>query len=98
MINANTRHQIFYQGSVKTTAGCCRNGRNRDDPGAAGQPMLSRSSFTGARHLTIIEKPLFSLLALFAARFSIKVFCGFFFSCFLVSRPLLIFVAPYDWV
>jgi hypothetical protein len=64
----------------------------------AGWLTSSRSSVTGARYLTIIEKPLFSLLALFAARFSIKVFCGFFFSCFLVSLPLLIFVAPSDWV
>lgn len=51
----------------------------------------------GVVHLTFIEKPLFSFLALFAARFSIKVFCGFFLSCFLASLPLLMFVAPYDW-
>jgi hypothetical protein len=48
-------------------------------------------------YLTTIEKPFSSLLALFAARFSIKVLSGFFFSCFLVSLPLLMFVAPYDW-
>jgi hypothetical protein len=60
--------------------------------------MLSRSSITEAVHLMTIEKPLFSFLARFAARFSIKVFCGFFLSCFFASLPLLMFVAPYDWV
>lgn len=51
-----------------------------------------------ALHLTFIEKPLLSFLALFAARFSIRVLSGFFFSCFFVSLPLLIFVTPYDWL
>jgi len=46
-------------------------------------------------HLTISEKDLFSFLALFAALFSIKVFSGFFFSCFLLSLPLLMIATPY---
>src|SRR6266508_6424772 len=46
-------------------------------------------------HLIISEKDLFSFLALFAALFSIKVFSGFFFSCFLLSLPLLMIVTPY---
>jgi hypothetical protein len=46
-------------------------------------------------HLIISEKDLFSFLALFAALFSIKVFSGFFFSCFLLSLPLLMIVSPY---
>ena len=63
-----------------------------------GLSMLTGSSVTGRYHLTFIENPLFSLLALFAARFSIKVLSGFFFSCFLASLPLLMFVAPSDWL
>src|SRR5882724_2640776 len=46
-------------------------------------------------HLIISEKDLFSFLALFAALFSIKVFSGFFFSCFLLSLPLLMIATPY---
>jgi len=49
-------------------------------------------------HLTVSEKPLDSFLARLAARFSIKVFIGFFLSCFLVSLPLLMIATPYDCV
>ena len=56
--------------------------------------MLFRSSVIEAGHLTFIEKPLFSFLARFSARFSIKVLSGFFFPCFLASFPLLMFITP----
>ena len=49
-------------------------------------------------HLTVSEKPLDSFLARLAALFSIKDFIGFFFSCFLVSLPLLMLATPYDCV
>ena len=45
--------------------------------------------------MTTIEKDLFSFFALFAALFSIKVFSGFFFSCFLLSWPLPMIATPY---
>jgi hypothetical protein len=52
---------------------------------------VSRNSVAGANYLTLNENPLDSFLARFAARFSIKVFCGFFLSCRFVSLPLLIY-------
>jgi hypothetical protein len=58
--------------------------------------MLFCSSPEETDHLIISEKVLFSFFALFAALFSIKVFSGFFFSCFLLSLPLLMITAPYD--
>ncbi len=42
----------------------------------------------------LTENPLGFFFALFSALFSINVFCGFFLSCFLISLPLLMFVAP----
>jgi hypothetical protein len=78
--------------------GNCFNRRAGNWRAAAGSPMLSRSSIARGVYLMFIEKPLFSFLALFAARFSIKVLSGFFFSCFLASFPLLMFVTPYDWL
>jgi hypothetical protein len=58
------------------------------------EPLSKRSD-----HLIISdEKVLFSFLARFAALFSIKVLCGFFFSCFLLSLPLLMIATPYNWV
>jgi hypothetical protein len=66
--------------------------------GAQHNPSYSAALSKRPDHLIVSEKVLFSFLALFAALFSIKVFSGFFFSCFLLSLPLLMIATPYDWV
>ena len=43
----------------------------------------------------MLNIPLFSFLALLAALFSIRVLCGFFFSSFFLSCPLLMLSTPY---
>jgi hypothetical protein len=55
---------------------------------------LYRGSSRRSTHLITSEKDWFSFLARFAALFSIKVFSGFFFSCFLLSLPLLMIATP----
>ncbi len=42
----------------------------------------------------MLNAPWFSLLALLAALFSIRLLCGFFFSSFFLSSPLLMSFTP----
>ena len=57
--------------------------------------VLPRLFYGDPVHLRVSENALFSFLALFAARFSIKVLSGFFLFCFLLSWPLLMGASPY---